>query len=92
MQAATQIRGEAEQKVFDAYGKIIGITTELFGDDVRIKESYDPDFPDEKYIVLVVVSGGDNPVLLELESEWIRRVAQVTSSWHGIRLSIKRKK
>jgi hypothetical protein len=92
MQAVTEVRAEAEQKAFDSYGKIIGITTDIFGEDVRIKESYDPEFPAEKYIVLVVEATGGNDVLLRMESEWIRRVAQVTLSWHGIRLSIKRKK
>ena len=45
MQAATQIRDEAEQKAFDAYGKIIGITTELLATMSALKNPMTPIFP-----------------------------------------------
>lgn len=90
--AESRLRRDAQQRAFDAYCTIVKITTDVFGEPVQIKSTYDPSFPDERYILFIAETDAPARQVLEMESDWNRQVSAVTSYWHGIRLSIKRKK
>jgi hypothetical protein len=76
----------------EAIEQIVAITCQLFQSPVTVKESYDPEFPDEKYTVFVAESGADHATVLNLENQWNRRVTRLVPGWHGFRLSVRRKK
>jgi hypothetical protein len=88
----SRLRDAAERSAFDTLRRLIGITTDLFQGPVTVKESFDPEFPAERYIVFVVEVQADSPATLKLESEWVRQVSALTPHWDGFRLLIKRKK
>lgn len=77
---------DAERRAFRAFSEVIRITNELFG-EVKIKESYDPDFADEKYVVFVVRANGSSQELLALEEQRIEQVRKVARNWESFRLS-----
>ena len=78
----------AERQAFRAFGEVIRITNELFG-DVQVKETCDPEFADEKYVVLIVRVKGSTKQLLALEEEWVEKVSKVAKNWESFRLSIR---
>lgn len=78
----------AERRAFCAFGEIIRITNELFG-DVRVKETFDPEFADDKYVVFIVYAKGSAKELLALEENWIERVSKVARNWESFRLSLR---
>lgn len=79
----------AEFAAFETLRKIIAITTEIFGEDVQVKESCDPEFPEERYVVFSVITRGDPRETVAQESEWVRRVGEVACDWDAFRLSIR---
>ncbi len=81
--------GEAERMAFEALRKIIAATTEIFGEDVHVKESCDPEFPEEKYVVFSVSARGNAREIVAQEAEWVRRVRDVAPAWDAFRLSIR---
>ncbi|WP_254507167.1 hypothetical protein [Anatilimnocola floriformis] len=79
---------DAERRAFRAFGEVIRITTELFG-EVHVKESFDPEFAEEKYVVFVVRAPGTSKELMALERQWIEQVRQVARNWESFRLSLR---
>jgi len=63
----------------------------IFGDDVSVKSSHDPEFPGETYTVLSPQVSADSAAILRMESEWVERVARLAPNGHGFRLRIQRK-
>ena len=82
---------EAQVVAFETVQKIFDLTTEIFGDDVSVKSSHDPEYPSETYTVLSPQVSADNPTILRMESEWVERVARLAPNGHGFRLRIRRK-
>lgn len=82
---------EAKKAAFETYHEIINLTTEVFGPGVQVRSVYDPEFPNEKYVVFSPEVSGDASVIVKKESEWVDRMSHIGYWWHGFRLSIKRK-
>ena len=78
----------AESRAFRAFREVIRITSELFG-EVGIKESFDPEFSDDKYLVLIVRAKGSTQELLSLEKKWVERVMPFAETWESFRLSLR---
>src|SRR5262245_47174173 len=75
---------------FDALTRVVEITNEIFG-TCSAKVSYDPEYADEKWVVLVVeIDRNQNGVALE--SSWIERVMLHAPASSRFRLSIQHKK
>ena len=79
----------AQIAAFETLRKIIAVTSEIFGEQVQVKESCDPDFPEERYVVFSVIADGDPQATVAQEREWVRRVSDVAPDWDGFRLSIR---
>lgn len=88
----TESSPEADAAGAGALNQITALTADLFQGPVTVKESCDPEFPGEKYVVFVAETKADNPTILKLEGQWNRQVTQLFPGWHGFRLSIRRKK
>lgn len=72
----------------NALADAVRITTELFG-EVQVKESFDPSFADDKYLVLIVRAKGTAHELLAMEYQWIERILNSNARLHDIRLSLR---
>ena len=72
--------------------QVVTITSQLFHCPVTVKESYDPEFPGEKYIVFVAETSAEPATILNLESQWNRQVTERFPGWHGFRLMVRRAK
>jgi hypothetical protein len=79
---------DAERRAFRAFGEVIRVTNELFG-DVHVKESHDPEFADDKYVLLIVRARGSAQELLALENKWIEQVRKIARNWDSFRLSLR---
>lgn len=79
---------DAEKRAFRAFGEVIRVTNELFG-DVHVKESHDPEFADDKYVLLIVRARGNAQELLALENKWIEQVSKIARNWESFRLSLR---
>jgi hypothetical protein len=77
---------------FEAFQRIVEITTEVFGQAPKIKHDYNPEFPSEKYIVLTVEVPFDRKSVLDMEAEWTQMVAVVEPKLDTLRLSIEPRK
>jgi len=91
-QETNRLKEESQAAAFETMRKIVGVTTAVFGTEVRIKESYDPEFPNERYVVLCAEVDAEGSDILRMESEWVKRVADISPNWHGFRLRVNRKK
>ena len=88
-EASSQVPDVAALRIVD---QVAAITGQLFQSPVTVKESYDPEFPAEKYIVFIAEAAEDHAAILNLENQWNRQVTQLFPGWHGFRLSVRRKK
>lgn len=79
---------DAERRAFRAFGEVIRITNELFG-EVHVKESHDPEFADDKYVLFIVRARGSAQELLALENKWVEQVSKIARSWESFRLSLR---
>ena len=91
-QAEERGKREARTVAWAVLREIIGIATEVFGRPITIKESFDPEYPKEKYVVLIAEVAGDNAAVLKLESEWAKRIAHIAPIGDAFRLIVKRQK
>jgi hypothetical protein len=67
--AVAASRGQAEQ-----LPKVLEITRQLFPGPVHLVAAEDPEIDDHRYIIFEVIAVGSIPEVLELQSEWLRRV------------------
>jgi hypothetical protein len=79
----------AERQAFCAVGKIIQITSEMFGREVGVKYDYDPEFPEDGYVVFIVSPSGNPAELVAKEIAWAKAVSGVAKNWESFRLSIR---
>jgi len=90
--AENEIRRLKEQTAavaVEMLAKLIGATCELFGGNVSMYESFDPEFRDDKYTVLSVTTKLNPKDAAHAEREWVRRVEAIAPSWKDLRLSIR---
>ena len=80
-----------QRAAFQTLLQVVDITSEIFGDDVRIKSAVSPDFSSERYVCLTAETNGDNASILAKEAEWAGRIATVKPVWDGFKLRVKRK-
>lgn len=72
--------------------EVIALTSEIFGGPVTVQESYDPEHPNHKWIVVTAEATASRSAILKLESEWARRISSSSPHSDGFRLRIKRKR
>jgi hypothetical protein len=87
VESATELLKRAEKDALSSVCKVIGITTEIFGPNVSVKEDYDPEESDLKYVVLSV-EVDDVESGLQKERQWVSRVRSVSAIWNSFRLSL----
>ncbi len=68
--------------------RIVEVTTSIFGDDVKISESFDPEFPEDKNIVLSVETDWPTDRVIQAEQEWAKAIGNISPTLETIRLSI----
>jgi len=81
-------KADASIVATDYLSRLIALTTRLFGEDVGISESFDPEFPSDKSIVFSVETRLAPQQIVRAEQEWIRGVSEIVSNWESIRLLI----
>ena len=57
--------------------KLISTTCEIFGGEVSIYETCDPEFQDDKYTVLAATTALSPKEAAQAEREWVRRVESI---------------
>jgi hypothetical protein len=77
------------KSAFDIITDIVRVTTKLFGEDVRVYESCDPEFPAHKWVVFAVEPIMEISELLRAEREWVRAMAQIAPECDMARLLIR---
>ena len=77
------------KSAFDIITEIVRVTTRLFGEDVRVYESCDPEFPQDKWVVFAVEPTMEISELLRAEREWVRAMAQIAPECDMARLLIR---
>jgi len=89
---ATQIYQIYEPQVVEAatgiLSALVALTTRLFGPDVSIAESYDPEHPQDKYVRLSVKVAMSPVEIVRVEREWTREVARIAPRWDKLKLLI----
>jgi hypothetical protein len=83
---------EARNEAVTVLQQLIALANEIFGDDIAISNSVDPEFPEEIHTVLTPCVNADSAAVLRMESEWVARVAEIAPGWHRFRLYVKRKR
>jgi adenosyl cobinamide kinase/adenosyl cobinamide phosphate guanylyltransferase len=83
---------DAQNEAITVLQKLVGVANEIFGDDVMIGNSVDPEFPDEVHTVLTPCVNADSATVLRMESEWVAKVAEIAPGWHRFRLYVKLKR
>lgn len=79
---------QAGKLATDIIDSIVDLTTNLFGEDVRIYASHDPEFPESRYTVLAVQSSRPLAELMQLELEWVRGVSRISPGFDTFRLKL----
>jgi hypothetical protein len=79
---------DAEHKK-EKLGELIAATAELFGGDVSVYESFDPEYPDDVYTVLAVRTRLAPAEAVRTERDWIRRSQAIGRCLDDVRLSIR---
>ena len=73
----------------DILRNLVSVTTELFGGIVGIKESFDPEFREDTFVVLTVETDLAPDIAAARELDWIRKIEAIVPGWDGIRLSVR---
>jgi hypothetical protein len=66
---------------------VVEMTQRMFG-ATTIEETCDPEFPDDRYVVLTVQSELDPKAVVAQEKRWITELYRIATSVDGIRLLI----
>jgi hypothetical protein len=82
-------RANSSQIAIDILGEAVKLTTGLFGKSVGIKESFDPEFPADKYIVLTVNTSLGSTQIVKAEQAWITEIRKIAPNWDSLRLLIR---
>jgi len=82
---------QKSKAAYDVLSKLIGETTRLFGENVRIYESRDPEFPDDANIVFRVEAPLGSSEALRAEREWAKAVYKIAPKAGMFNLVIYRK-
>ena len=80
---------DAAAVAVEMLAKLISTTCELFGGEVSVYESCDPEFRDDKYTVLAVTTRLSPKDAVQAERQWVRRVEAIAPAWKELRLSIR---
>ena len=67
---------------------LIAATTKFFGGTATLCESYDPEFPDDKYLQISVRTRLQPEQIVLAESEWIAAMMKISPTWEDLRLRI----
>jgi len=68
--------------------KLTSITTGVFGGNTTFKESFDPEYPADKYLELTVRTKLAPEQIVLAETEWIKAMAEIAPAWGDLRLKI----
>jgi hypothetical protein len=83
-----QYRENCTGQATDLILRVVGITTDIFGKDVRVSQSYDPEFAKDKFVVLTVETELSPAEIVEAEQRWIQQVFKVNPHWEQLRLLV----
>jgi len=84
-----RLREQTADEAVRMIAEIVEITGELFGADVNVARSCDPEFPDNKSVVFSVQTSGTVRESCEAEREWIRRIEAIAPHWKLLRLAVR---
>lgn len=69
--------------------EILQVTKDIFGGLVEVENGFDPDFPDEQWLVIIVENEGTTREILDREMDWHQRVLKVNPDYTShVRLCI----
>ena len=89
---ATQLPNIYQVNTVDAatsmLSALVAVTTKLFGRDVTISESYDPEHPNDKFVELTVRVKMAPAEIVLAEGEWARQISIIAPRWDNLRLLI----
>lgn len=80
---------DAQVRAMELFGRVVSITTELFGGIRDIQESFDPANASDKYLVVVVETTLEPAAALEAELEWFKGIEEVSPNWFDLRLGVR---
>ena len=73
--------------------ELIAATTRIFKvEEAGIYESCDPEYPDDKYVVLAVDTDFSPEQIVNAERAWVQEMLRIAPDWDNVRLLIRTKK
>ena len=84
-----RLKADAAAVGVELLKELTGITSELFGGTISLKESFDPEYSSDKYMVVIVDTTLAPKEAFVAEKAWIQQVATITTAWKNLRLSIR---
>jgi hypothetical protein len=83
-----RLKRQIARRAAEMIGTVVAITTRLFDGPATIEESFDPEFQNDKYIVLTVHTSLGPKDAIAMEQRWIEEVETAMPGWEQLRLSI----
>ncbi len=68
--------------------KVLAVAEELFGGKASVCESFDPEYPNDKYPVVSVTTRLDPKDAVHAELQWSDRLDAIAPAWTELRLGV----
>ncbi len=68
---------------------ITAISCELFRSDVQFVQSFDPEYPADRFFTVIVNTPLSPPEIVKAEGEWVKAIESIAPGWEALRLSIR---
>ncbi len=81
--------GVAGKDALEMLAQLKRMTQEVFDCEVQIADDCDPEFPDEKNVLLIVKPLASLDQIVQKESQWVKRLRTIAPDWDAVRLSIR---
>ena len=75
-------------KAVDIVRDLVAMTTRLFGEDVKVYSSCDPEYPSDDAVVFAVETDMQFDQLMQAESAWARELRRIAPKQTAFRLYV----
>ncbi len=86
--AETETYTEIARRDPGILAKVLAMTVELFGGEATTYDTFDPEYPNDKYPVLSVTTKLSPREAVDAEHVWIHRLIEIAPDWRDVCLGI----
>lgn len=76
-QAVKHVRTEEETRCSAELDELLAFTKDLFGDELRVVDTEDPEIPGRRYFVIEVTATGSVEELAALDDKWHQQLHRI---------------